>query len=88
MCSFYGYSLDDIDKLKTRKFLQLKNAIDIIEMERVLIQLNVADYPNMKKEDRKKFYNEIKKRAYPNAKKETVSGSEMARKLREWQMKK
>ena len=70
------------------KFLQLKNAIDMIEMEKVLIQLNVMDYPNMKAKDRKEFHKKIKKRAYPYLKQETVTAHEMARKLNEWRVKK
>lgn len=75
-------------KMPIKDILQLSRCIDRIKAEENLIQLNISDYPRMDKKSRKDFYKAIHKKANPDFKEKTVSGSEMARKLKEWQMKK
>jgi len=50
--------------------------------------MNIQDYSRMGKEDRKKFYKQIKKQAYPRYKRKADSPEEIARKLKAWQTKK
>lgn len=40
-------------------------AIEVIEAQNMLLQMKVADYPNMKKEDRKKLFKGLHSQAYP-----------------------
>jgi hypothetical protein len=40
--------------------------VDRLEPQETLLSMNVGDYPNMKKEDRKKFHKDLHKKAYPD----------------------
>jgi ribulose-5-phosphate 4-epimerase/fuculose-1-phosphate aldolase len=40
-------------------------AVTVIEAQEVLIKLRIADYPNMKKDDRSKTHRHFHKMAYP-----------------------
>ena len=41
-------------------------AIDVIEGQAALIQLRIADYPNLTSGNKKRFFDFVYKRAYPN----------------------
>lgn len=40
-------------------------AVTILQAQEALIQMKIADYPNMKKADRQKLHKELHKKAYP-----------------------
>jgi len=40
-------------------------AITVIEAQDLLLQMRIADWPNMKKHDRSKFHRSIHRSAYP-----------------------
>lgn len=71
-----------------KDILQLSKCIDRIKAEDYLVQLNIADYPKMGKENRKNFHKSLVNMSNPEKKLETVSTSEAARKLAQWQQKK
>ncbi len=81
VASAYGWTLDDIRKLKNSELRGYYRLARQIDAEKALRQLNMADYPRMKGEDRKKFYKNLRKIAYPNEKREVLTASQIARKL-------
>jgi len=87
VCYHYGLSPKEVWKLKFKDVLQMSQIVDKIKAEEALLSLNISDYPNMKNEDRKKLFNSLKNKAYPDKTKDIIKGSEMARKLAEWQKK-
>ena len=63
---FYGLGFDEFNTMPVDDFMDLYNSITIIEAQEMLRLLQVADYPNMGKEDRKKLFDGLKKAAYPS----------------------
>ena len=58
-------------------------AITIIEAQEILIQLRIADYPDMKPESRKKTHREFHRMAYPRThdSSEVMTTEQLARKI-------
>ena len=56
-------------------------AITVIEARDRLVDLNIADYPRMKKEGRKKFHKALDKMAYPISNKKQLTAQDLKRKL-------
>ena len=46
-------------------FHQYWLAITVVEAQDMLKQMQISDYPHLKKEDRKRVYSSIQKQAYP-----------------------
>ncbi|HNC40335.1 MAG TPA: hypothetical protein PK522_00975 [Nitrosomonas sp.] len=65
MCRFYGWSDDYVESLDIRTFIDYWNAVTVIEARERLVDLNVAMIPHAEDKDRKKFYKELEKKAYP-----------------------
>lgn len=65
MANFYGFSHQQLMEMQADTFHQYWLAITAIEAQDMLKQMQIADYPHLKKEDRKKVYNSIHKQAYP-----------------------
>lgn len=72
----------DLESLDTDKADRYWRAITVIEAQSVLVQLKVASYPYMSKDDQGSLFREIHAQAYPNQKKERVSLEEFANRLR------
>lgn len=64
MSRFYGWNLEYIEALEYEKFNQCWLAITMIEAQETLINLTLADYPNMKDKDRKRLHRDMHKKAY------------------------
>ena len=45
--------------------LEYFQAIEVIQAQDSLVEMNITDYPNMKREGRSKFYREMRKKGYP-----------------------
>ena len=58
------------------------DAITVIEAQNMLISMQVADYPNMKRDDRSRLHREIHKKAYPFKNVRKMSGKEASEHLR------
>jgi hypothetical protein len=56
-------------------------AVNVIQAREYLLKMNLADYPSMKKEERKKFYREMKGEAYPVHMQKTLDYDDFARKI-------
>lgn len=82
---FYGFKYDDILEMPTDIFQGYVRSMAILRGEEMLQRLEIVTYPKLKNDkDRtaiKKHYSNMANDGH----KETVSGSEMARKLKEWQ---
>ena len=57
------------------------DAITCIEAQANLVEMNIGDYPNMKKEFRDKFSNRLHKMAYPETLKKPMDFEDFAAKL-------
>jgi hypothetical protein len=56
-------------------------AIEMIEAQNMLLQMKIADYPNMKQGDRRKLFKSLHKQAYPELEdmpKEVVKAEDFA----------
>lgn len=58
---------------------ELVQAMDIIEARELLVQLKVADFPNLSKDERKKLHRSFYKTAFPNVEKKPMSTGDVAR---------
>lgn len=56
-------------------------AINVIEARERLVDMNIADYPKMKNEGRKKFYRQMRKQAYPIHLQKTMDFEEFGKRL-------
>lgn len=65
MIRFYGLSKVEVDSLTVDEFTALWEAITILEAQETLLNMNIAAYPMLKKEDAKKFHRSIYEKAYP-----------------------
>lgn len=81
MASFYGWSIDYIESLPHGDVVGFYEAITVLEAQMRLVDMNIADYPNMKKEDRRKFYRQMKKIAYPESIQSTVSFEDFIKRM-------
>jgi len=59
---FYGWLPSDIDNLTPDEFFTYQNSIFVIEAKEKLQKLEVADYPNLKDDARKRIFNAAKKK--------------------------
>ena len=63
-------------------FSEYNKAIDILEAQSMLVAFTIADYPNMKKEDKKRLHSRVYKTAYPHSvDAKGVTAQELARML-------
>lgn len=46
-------------------FMSYYKHITTIEAQNMLMQMQVSDYPNLKKQDRQRLYKQVRKQAYP-----------------------
>ncbi len=61
--------------------LDYYEAITVLEAQDALVTMNISDYPRMKKDDRSKFYREMRKRAYPQHLQKQMSFEDFAKKV-------
>lgn len=62
---FYGLGIDEFNSLPIDDFMDLYKSITVIEAQEMLKCLQVSDYPNMDKENRKELFDSLKQSAYP-----------------------
>lgn len=58
-------SYKDVSQMPNDLFLQMWNSITVLEARDMLAQMTIADYPQMKKENRSSIHKKIYKLAYP-----------------------
>ena len=62
---FYGLSYNEVMELDSSMFGSLYEASHMLEAQKMLIDLQVADYPHLKKRGRDKIWKRAAKQAYP-----------------------
>lgn len=67
LASFYGWTHEYILGMSNDVALEYYEAITVIDAQDRMVDMNMADYPNMKKESRKKFFRQMRKQAYPTS---------------------
>ena len=78
---FYGSSYLETINLPNHVFNKLWQSITVIEARDTLRLLKVADWPNMKSNDREKYFSEIKRQALLTKTRKMPTNEELARKL-------
>lgn len=81
MAQFYGWTHHYIMNLDYGTALEYYEAITVIDAQDRLVDLNVADYPQLKKEDRSKLHREFRNSAYPKEMQKEVSFDDFIRKM-------
>lgn len=83
MCQFYSLTPFEVDELDIETAHYLWESITIIEARESLRQLQISDYPHLKKDRRQKLHRELSKQAYPATFKEKkkISLEDMAKLL-------
>ena len=56
-------------------------AINVLQARERLLDLNIADYPKMTKDGRKKLHRDLRKRAFPSHMQKEVEFEDFARKV-------
>lgn len=67
VCRFYGWTVDHVLKMLPQEFYDMFEAITILEAQEMLINMKIADWPNMKDDDRARFADQMQTSAYPDA---------------------
>jgi hypothetical protein len=83
MCSFYGWTLDEVKKLSIDDFDQFWLAISVIESRKMLNLITVGDFSHMKQSTRDKVFKDLSDDAFPSSimPVRQVSTSELAKVL-------
>lgn len=81
IASFYGWRHDEILALDYEAVVAYWQAITVIEAQEVLIQMRLADWPNMKGPARQKWHRDIHRAAYPHQKRKAMTPEELAKRL-------
>lgn len=58
--------MEEIETVDSERVESLWQAITVIEAQEQLKQMSIADWPNMKKQQRSKIHKELFKQAYPS----------------------
>lgn len=58
-------TFEEIDNLHFYDYQNYIDAMNRIEAQETLLKMNLADYPNMGREDRRKFHRNLHDIAYP-----------------------
>lgn len=61
---FFSVDVTKIEEMSFCKFIEMTSAMEAIQAQEVLVNLNIADYPHLKEESRAKFHKSISKRAF------------------------
>ena len=75
----YGWTHHYIEELEYGVALEYYSAITPIEGQMQLVQMNIADYPKMKKSARTDFYKGIRKLSYPESMQKQTSFEDFAK---------
>lgn len=81
LASFYGWTHHYISSLSWSTALEYYEAITVIEAQNNLVEMNVGDYPRMKKDQRASFYKQMRTLAYPKTMQKEMSFEDFAKKL-------
>lgn len=73
----YGYTIEYVRSLPESEFIMLLEAANVLQARDKLFQLNASDYPQLKKEPRKKLFKQISKVAFPRDESKIQSTSEV-----------
>ncbi len=66
MASCYGWTNEYIEALPSDVFHEYLLAVELVESREMLRGFSVADWPNMKKNDRAKLLKSVNDKAYPS----------------------
>ena len=80
LARFYGWTHEEIQGMDYAVAVKYWKAINVIQAREYLVNMNVQDYPRMKKDARKQFYKDMRKQAYPRHLQKTMDYDEFARK--------
>jgi len=67
--------------MEARNVFPYLSAIERIEAQEALLQMNISDYPNMKNTDRNKLFKDIRNKAFPVTEQRPVTTEQMERML-------
>lgn len=81
MASFYGWSIEYIESMPHGEVVEYYEAITVLEAQDRLVEMNISDYPNMNKENRRKYFRGMKKLAHPKHLQETVDFADFIKKV-------
>jgi hypothetical protein len=71
--------LEAVRAMAIEDFNSAYTAITALEGQETIVQMKVAQYPQMMPNDREKFYRAVNKMAFPNQVPKAISIEEMAR---------
>lgn len=66
---------EDMDSHTASEYLQ---AMEVLDAQEQLSRMGTADWPNLKKEDRKRIHRKLHKQAYPSTHKDPISPTQLA----------
>ena len=81
MASFYGWSPDVVENMEYITALEYYVAIDCIEAQKILMDMQVSIYPKLTKEGQKQLHRKIHRKAYPEGMQKQMSFEDFARKM-------
>lgn len=64
MSRFFSIDATRIEEMPFCKLVEMTSAMDAIQSQEVLVELNIADYPHIKEDSRAKFHKSVSKRAF------------------------
>lgn len=81
LASFYGWTHHYIEDLEYDVALEYYEAITPIEAQVNLVEMNISDYPQMKKDGRQKVFRQMRKLAYPQGLQKEISFEDLVKKV-------
>lgn len=73
---YYKMSLREVEEMGYQDAIMLYKAVRVIESQKALISMDVADYPHLKKQDRKKIHKNYYSQAQVEGAKEKLLTTE------------
>ena len=61
MARFYGFGHDEIESMDYESFLAYVKAIEVLRAKETLMNIQIASFPNAKKEHKDKIHRELMK---------------------------
>jgi len=87
LARFYNWSIRDIEALTVSEFNTYLELVSRMTAQEALLEINIYTYDKLDKKSRKKFHKDLVRQAYPDKQNKAMSQEEIARKLKQWQMK-
>jgi len=81
LASFYGWRHEEILQLDYEVAQGYWLAITAIEAQEILINMRLADWPNMKGPARQKWHRDVHRMAYPSSHSKAITPEELAKRI-------